>query len=184
MYDREEQALEIAAMRYRIIAEAVESDGTGITAAINTAASRNYIRPDSQVFAPSKRTLWRWVERYRIGGLRALMPKQRSDAGQNLSIRIDVLNRAVQLRQENHDRPTKTIIDIMEREKTVEPNTLKRSTLDRYLDRLGLSRRRLRRLGKKTYRQIRTDKPLELVIADFHHGPYVRVDHEGKASRA
>jgi putative transposase len=184
MDDREDRALEIAAMRYRILAEAAEADGAGVTAAIRNAASRDYLGPDGEVIAPSERTLWRWLERYRVGGLRSLMPKQRADAGQYHSIQVDVLERAAQLRQENHDRPTKTIIDILERQQVVGPGTLKRSTLDRHLDRLGLSRRRLRRLGKKTYRQVRTDEPLELVIADFHHGPYVRVGHEDKARRA
>lgn len=184
MDDREDRALEIAAMRYRILAEAAEADGASVTAAIREAASRNYLGPDGQVFVASERTLWRWLECYRVGGLRALMPQQRADAGQQRAIKVDVLERAAQLRQENPDRPTKTIIDILERQKVVGRRELKRSTLDRHLDRLGLSRRRLRRLGKKTYRQVATDVPLELVIADFHHGPYVRVGHEDKARRA
>lgn len=184
MDDREDRALEIAAMRYRILAEAAEADGAGVSAAIREAASRNYLGPDGQVFVASERTLWRYLERYRMGGLRALMPKLRADAGQQRAIELDILERAAQLRQENHDRPTKTIIDILERQHVVGQGALKRSTLDRHLDRLGLSRRRLRRLGKKTYRQVCTDAPLELVVADFHHGPYVRVGHEDKARRA
>jgi putative transposase len=184
MDDREDRALEIAALRYRIIAEAAEADGAGVTAELKDAASRNYLDLDGQVFVVSERTLWRWIERYRVGGLRALMPKQRSDARQVRAIKVEVLERAAQLRQENHDRPTKTIIDILQRQKVVKPGELKRSTLDRHLDRLGLSRRRLHRLGKKTYRQVRTDAPLELVIADFHHGPYVRVGHDDKARKA
>jgi putative transposase len=61
---------------------------------------------------------------------------------------------------------------------------LARSTLDRHLDKLGLSRIRLRRLGKTTYKKILTEAPFELVVADFHHGPYVRVGDDGQARRA
>ncbi|MFH2007989.1 MAG: hypothetical protein ABI333_15510 [bacterium] len=82
MDDREDRALEIAALRYRIIAEAAEADGTGVTAEIKDAASRDYLGLEGQVFVVSERTLWRWLKQYSAGGLRALMPKQRSDARQ------------------------------------------------------------------------------------------------------
>lgn len=176
--------MEIAALRYRIIAEAAETDGAGVTAEIKNASCREYLGLDGQVLDVSERTLWRWLEQYRLGGLRALMPKQRSDAREVRAINVEVLERAAQLRRENHDRPTKTIIDILQRQKVVKPGELKRSTLDRHLDLLGLSRRRLHRLGKTTYRQVRTDAPLELVVADFHHGPYVRVGLDDKARKA
>ena len=184
MDDREDRALEIAALRYRVIAEAAEIDGPGVSAEIDDAAGREYLGIDGQVLRVSPRTLWRWLDAYRVGGLRALMPKQRTDAGELRALSADLLERAAQLRQENHDRPTKTVIDILERQKVVQPGAVKRSTLDRHLDLLGLSRRRLRRLGKKTYRQVRTDAPLELVVADFHHGPYVRVGYDDKARKA
>jgi hypothetical protein len=95
-----------------------------------------------------------------------------------------VLDRAVELRGENHDRPTKTVIDILQRLEVVAVGTLKRSTLDRHLDHLEASRRRLHRLGVKTFQKILTTAPLELVIADFHHGPYVRLPGQERAQRA
>jgi hypothetical protein len=49
---------------------------------------------------------------------------------------------------------------------------------------MGLSRRRLHKLGKTLYRKILTEQPFELVIADFHHGPYVRVGDDDKAKKA
>jgi hypothetical protein len=42
----------------------------------------------------------------------------------------------------------------------------------------------LRTLGKKVFRKIETLVPLELVIADFHHGPYVRIPGEEHSRRA
>ena len=148
MDDREDRALEIAALRYRIIAEAAEADGTGVTAELKEAASRNYLGLDGQVFVVSERTLWRWLERYRVGGLRALMPKQRSDARQVRAIGVAVLERAAQLRRENNDRPTKTIIDTLQRSPEPVTRTELRSLLAVQNRRLGKALDRLEALGR------------------------------------
>jgi len=184
MTDWQNRALEIAAWRYRVIADAAEAQGQAVTAAILEAAALEHLGLDGQRVRISERTLWRWLAAYRCGGLAKLLPKQRSDADQLRALSPEVLARAAALRREKQrTRATKTIIDILVRTKKVAPHTVKRSTLDRHLDRLGLSRRRLGKLGKKTFGKVKTDAPFELVIADFHHGPYVR-DHQGQVRRA
>lgn len=184
MDDETERRLKIASFRYRVIAEAAELEGSGVASEIERAASKLYPGPDGQEVEVTARTLWRWLEAYRQGGLLALRPKARKDRGQLRAISPQVLEAAATLRRENEQRATKTIIDILERQKVVDKGELARSTLDRHLDRMGLSRRRLHRLGKTTYKKIRTDAPFELVIADFHHGPYVRVGDDDTARRA
>lgn len=181
--DDEDRRLQIASFRYRVIADAAESS-CGVTDAIEQAASRGYVDPMGCETTFDARTLWRYLQAYRQGGLKALAPAPRKDRGQLRAVSEPLLELAVGLRRENDERPTKTIIDILERRKLATPNALKRSTLDRHLARLGESRRQRRRLGKKTYRKIHTEAPFELVIADFHHGPYVRVGDEDKARRA
>jgi len=183
MIDEEERRLKIAALRYRVIAEAAENQ-SGVVAAIEQAASRSYPGLGLDLVEVTPRTLWRWLEAYRDGGLLALCPKARKDHGQLRAFSPEVLERAALLRRENEQRPTKTIIDILERTKVVDKGELARSTLDRHLDQMGLSRIRLHRLGKTTYKQIRTDAPFELIVGDFHHGPYVRVGEDERASRA
>jgi len=184
MREGEEKALEIASFRYRIIADAAEAVGGGVSAAIEAAAARQYVNLCGEKVRFRARTLWRWLKLYRRGGLNALRPHRRKDAGKLRSLPQTVLDQAVKLRKENEERPTKTVIDILERLKVVYPGSLKRSTLDRHLDHLGLSRRMLHRLGEKTFRKILTTAPLELVIADFHHGPYVRLLADERARRA
>lgn len=181
--DDEERRLQTASFRYRVIADAAEST-LGVTAAIEQAAARSYVDPTGCEATFEARTLWRYLQAYRQGGLKALSPARRQDCGQLRTVSEELLKLAVGLRRENDERPTKTIIDILERKRWVAPGSLKRSTLDRHLARLGESRRQRRRLGKKTYRKILTEAPFELVIADFHHGPYVRVGGEDKARRA
>jgi putative transposase len=184
MADAEERRLKIAALRYRIIAEAAESSGEGVSEAIKKAATRSFPDPDGQeLIEVTPRTLWRWLAAYRDGGLLALRPKARSDRGLLRAIPQEALEDAARLRRENENRPTKTIIDILERTHEVNKGQVARSTLDRHLDKMGLSRYRLRRLGKKTYKKILTEAPFELIVADFHHGPYVRVGDDGQVRR-
>jgi putative transposase len=184
MQDDDEHRLAIASFRYRVIAEAVEAQGEGVTDAIEQAATETYLDHDSREVQPKLRTLWRWLCAYRDGGLLALRPKARSDRGQLRALDREVLDRAVALRRDNQQRATRTLIDILERAHAVERGAIARSTLDRHLDRLGVSRRRLHSLGRKTYRKVHTDAPFELLIADFHHGPYVRVGWDDEARRA
>lgn len=184
MNDWEDRALEVASFRYRIIADAVEATGNGVTAAIKKAAECKYINHYGQSLQFSQRTLWRWLNAYRDFGLLALKPQRRNDVGESRALSADVLEQAVQLRKEKPQRSTKTLIDILERKKVVEPGSLKRSTLDRHLNHIGASRRILHSLGTKVFKKILTHAPLELVVADFHHGPYVRLPHEEHARRA
>ena len=184
MTEHEPRALEIASFRYRIIAAAAEAEGGGVSHAIAAAAARSSVHPAGHRVRFSSRTLWRWLARYQHGGLNALKPLRRKDAGTLRAVSQAVLDRAVERRGENNDRPTKTVIDILQRLKVVSVGTLKRSTLDRHLDHLGASRQRLHRLGVKTFQKILTTAPLELVIADFHHGPSVRTPGEDHGRRA
>lgn len=184
MSDWEDRAYEIASFRYRLIADAAEADGEGVAEAIKNAALRETIDQTGKACRYSERTLWRYVAAYRQGGLWALKPKQRKDTGTLRAFANETLATAIQLRRENKNRPTKTIIDILERLKKVAPHDIKKSTLDRHLQAHGVSRRSLHSLGEKVFRKILTNAPLELVIADFHHGPYVRVPGEDKARRA
>jgi putative transposase len=182
--DDDERALKIASFRYRLIADAAEAIDGGVTAAIEAAAAKPHIDPDGATITVVTRTLWRYLQSYKAGGIRALVPKERKDRGVLRGVSAEVLEQAAQLRREKDSRATKTIIDILVRKRTVKRDDLARSTLDRHLDRLGVSRQRLHRLGETTYRKILTEAPFELVIADFHHGPYVRVGSDDRARRA
>lgn len=181
----EERRLHVASFRYRVIADAAEAAAGDVTDAIEQAAARVYVNPTGSERRVSERTLWRWLSAYRTDRLVGLMPKSRYDRGQLRAFKREILDKAVQLRGgKNSKRPTKTIIDILVRLEMVARGELARSTLDRHLARLGMSRLQLGSLGETTYRKILTEAPFELVIADFHHGPYVRVGDEDKAQRA
>ena len=182
----DEYALEIAAFRHRVIAEAVEADKGEVTAAIEKAATVEYSAPRGLRCQPDVRTIWRWLATYRKGGLFALCPKVRADRGALRAFEPELLEQAVRLRREGKKdkRATKSVIDILVRQRSPEPLRIARSTLDRHFDRLGFSRRQLHALGRRPFTRIETNAPLELVVVDFHHGPYVRVGPHGEARRA
>jgi putative transposase len=195
--DFDDRALEIAAFRHHVIAEACEADEGEVAAAVHRAAAVEYSIPDGQRRRLDARTIWRWLAAYRRGGLLALCPQQRKDRGTLRAFAPAVLERAVALRREgkNEKRATASIIDILRRERdgatsqqdgaaNGELLSIARSTLDRHFDRLGVSRRQLRALGRRPFTRIETSAPLELVVVDFHHGPHVRVGPRGEVRRA
>jgi putative transposase len=179
----DEHALAIAAFRHRCLGAALEAEGEEIRPILQAEARQTRTDPTGRTRTVSMRTLARWLAAYRRGGLLALCPQRRKDHGTLRAISPDVFAQAQALRRQKPARPTKTIIDILVRQQHVAPLALARSTLDRHLARQGLSRHMLRSLGQKTFRRIETTAPFELVVADFHHGPYVRTA-DGRLRRA
>lgn len=172
--DRAERGLEIAAFRYRLLAEALElSSEDAVGAVLARIAAATHSDPWGRPVQCKARTLWRYLTAYRRGGLLALRPATRKDRGALRALAPEILSRAVALRQKVRSRSTSTLIDILEREQRVQPGQISRSTLDRHLQRLGCTRRLLRSLGQQVFRRIQTSGVFELVVCDFHHGPYV-----------
>ena len=62
---------------------------------------------------------------------------------------------------EQPNRSTETLIDIMERDNQVKKGALRRSTLDRHLDRASKSRRMLGVLGQKRHVRLFSQDPLD-----------------------
>jgi len=180
-----DRQLEIAAFRYRLLAPALDAEDGGVSALLKEAADRPHRNPDEVQVQVALSTLWKWLADYRRGGgLLALCPHPRKDRGVLRAFPPALMETAMRLRQENPQRSSSTIIDIMEREELVPVGAVARSTLDRHLDRQDLSRRRLGTLAKKTFRLIRTEAPFDLVVGDFHHGPSVRTGEDGTTRRA
>jgi putative transposase len=180
----DERSLQIAAFRHRLIAEAIEAEREELGEKLREAAARAHTDPRGHEVRPTVRTLWRWMSAYRRGGLLALCARVRRDKGNLRAFDEKLLERAAELRREKRSRSTATLIDILVRQKRTEPGKLAPSTLNRHLSRLGLSRIALRKLGQKTFRRIETTSPFDLVVGDFHHGPYVRVGQDDQARRA
>jgi len=184
MATNEHRPLEIAAFRHRLITAALESEGEGVAAALRESALRSHRNPDGEEGRVSLSTLWKWLAACRQGGLLALRPKGRQDRGSLRAFPKAVLDAAIKLRREVPKRSTTTILDILARSGVIQRGQVIRSTLDRHFDRAGFSRRRQGTMAMATFRLIETHAPLELVVGDFHHGPYVRVGPDDQVKRA
>ncbi len=169
--------------RYRLIAEAAEAPPGTRTALLREVAGAEHTGPDGRTLRVSLRTLQRWVQRFRRGGLVALGRAPRKDTGRLRALGEAAVARVIALRHEGTWRSTPTLIDIVERAGEVAQGSLRRSTLDRHLDRRGASRRMLHVLGEKRHVRLHFDHPLDFVLGDFHQGPYVRTA-TGEARRS
>jgi putative transposase len=168
--------LEWALFRYRLIAEAVESEKSARGKLLAAVAAEEHRGPGGAVVRVTLRTLERWVARYTARKLAGLTRAPRRDKGQTRGLTAAALERVTQLRKEEPSRSTPTLIDIVEREGTVSAGALKRSTVDRHLDKRGASRKLMHVLGTKRHVRLAFEHPMDFVVGDFHAGPYVRTD--------
>lgn len=174
---RDERAITLALFRYGVIAEAVERDGSApgqLTDLVREAAARTWYLPGKGAVTVTERTVWKWLAAYRAGGIEALTPRYRKDKGQRRVVSEAVLQRAIELRKEVPSRWTKTLMDALRLEGTLDGEpSFHRSTLDRHLDRAGASRRRMKVLGTRRTIKQKRERFGELWVGDYHHGPPV-----------
>lgn len=183
LLEDDEDALAAALFRYRLIAEAASAPKEARSRILADVAASEHVRPDGESVRVSRRTLSRWLARYLAGKLAGLVRRPRKDKGASRGLTSEALARAIALRREEPARSTPTLIDILERADEVARGALKRSTLDRHLDRLDASRRRMGVLGAKRHVRLAFEHPLDFVVGDFHVGPYV-CDGAGEIRRA
>jgi transposase len=147
----DDPALARALVRYRLIAEAAAAPRGARTALLVLAASKEVAWPDGRAVQVTVRTLQRWLARWQRGGFAALVRQPRKDKGRTRAITEAAIDRVIALRTEEPARSTPTLIDIVERAGEVAKGGLRRSTLDRHLDRRGASRRMMHVLGAKRH---------------------------------
>jgi len=163
-----------ALFRHGLIAEAIALPKGERAAKLREIADKEHTDPDGKTKCVDVRTLERWIQRFKKYGVTGLMRRPRKDRGRSRTITAAALERAIALRKEGTDRSTPTLIDILVRSGAVVKGTLRRSTLDRHLDKKSASRRMMHTLGDKRYVRLCFDHPLDFVVGDFHAGPYVR----------
>jgi putative transposase len=179
----DDKRLQQALFRYGLIAEPLALPKGARAAKLRKVAEGEHQTPDGTLVRVTVRTLERWMRDYKRYGPAGLMRRPRKDRGRTRAITEVALARAIALRKEGPDRSTPTLIDILERAGEVASGALRRSTLDRHLDKMSASRRLLHTLGAKRHVKLFFEHPLDFVVGDFHAGPYVRTD-TGELRRA
>jgi putative transposase len=171
-----ERHLALALFRYRLIAEALEAERGSRAEILRAVASEEHITPAGEPFRVTVRTLERWISNFGKKKLVGLVRATRKDKGKARALTEAAIERLIALRKEQTARSTPTLIDALERADEVAKGALKRSTVNRHLDRRGGSRRMLHVLGTKRHVRLVSPHPLFFVVGDFHDGPYVRLD--------
>lgn len=179
--DSEDRRRALALFRKDLLAE-LDEPGLPrgeISTRIAAIAAQTVVLPNGSEHRFSERTLWAWWSAYKKLGLTGLLPRERLDKGVPREITPELLAAAIEKRKEIPSRSTKTIIDVLERERVVAKGKLHRSTLDRHLELAGFSRRRLKTLGDKRYIRMLFEHPNDLWVGDYHEAPILWVPQTG-----
>jgi len=144
---------------------------------LEAAAARSYESPGGRRVRFTWRTLEGWLYRYNRGGLTALEPHPRSDAGTCRAISEAVAQHILALRREVPRRSVRVLIRAVERAKLVAPGTLAKSSVVRLLRAHGLSARP-RATPLRERRAFTVELPGDLWMGDAMHGPPV-FDQDG-----
>lgn len=132
----------------------------------------------------SERSLFRYEKNYRDGGFRALFPDQGTRRTGKFPDDYDgLIQKVAVLRRENPSRSIDRCIFILEQEGEVPKGLLKRSTVQRRLQKLGLGYRQIRKQAEnKKNSSARHQQPrrMMMVQADYKDGPKLPTGKNGK----
>ena len=165
MDDRRRQT---ALFRHAVIAELdfEEMPRGELSARIAALADKMFQTPSGRERSFTERTLWTWWGDYKEKGLEGLVPASRKSGPRELT--PELLEAAIAARKQVPTRSTVMVIRVLEAQKLVAPGKLRRSTLDRYFDSAGASRRRLKTLGNKVFTRLLFSHPNEFWVGDYH----------------
>lgn len=177
----DDQAEAIALHRWAVIAEAANSrlGSAERGRVVRAAAARTHAHPDGSQRRYSRNTLDRWIRAWRGGGLEALRPVERADAGA-VREHPELFEEAAALRLELASRSAAGIAEILWHRHGVR---VPERTLRAHLRRRGLSREALA-AEPKAFGRYEAERPNERWITDVLVGPWVphpRVDASVRA---
>jgi putative transposase len=160
LLDAEDPRTIVARFRFSVIAPLVvhKLDKGEQAHLLTDLSTRLWQTPDGESVRIHRRTLTRWLSRYRQFGFFGLMPEPRTDRGASIRLADAVVTRAIELRKEDPRRSVQTIIRILELEQLALPGTIKRSTLSHALCRHGVSRAEVHR-SEETFHKRQSDYP-------------------------
>ena len=142
---------------------------------------RRRLETEAKLHGVSVRSLRRHLANYKKRGFVGLKPKPRSRDSPD-AIDQEVFERAVALRKENPRRGVLTIIKTLERGGVIEKDEVKRSTLQRRFERIGLSRTTMKNYDDPAVASRRFQHPHRNCLwqTDIKEGPIV----DGRKTRA
>ena len=178
-----DRAERVALFRYAVISEAVNTKLTPSERGfiVRRLAAGVHVDGDGVERSFSRNTIDRWITAYRRGGLDALRPRPRVDAGRSRSDHARWLDEAARLRREVPGRSAAAIVDIVGRAHGV---WLSERTVRAHLARNGLHRAALSAEQVKVFGRFEASRPNEIWIGDVLVGPFVPHPRAAGSKRA
>lgn len=166
----DDEAEAIALHRWAVIAEAANPrlGPPERGRVVRAAAARHHAHPDGTLRRYSRNTIDRWLRAWRAGGLEALRPARRADAGV-VRRHPELLEEAAALRLELPSRSAAQIAEILWHRHGVR---VAQRTLRAQLRRRGLTRQALA-AEPKVFGRYEASRPNERWITDVLVGPWV-----------
>jgi putative transposase len=176
-----DQQQAVALHRWGVIAEAANLRLTPAErgAVVRAIAARAYLHPDGTERRYSRGTIDRWVRAWRAGGLDALKPAERSDAG-TVRAHPELFAEAAALRLELPSRSAGQIASILWHRHRIR---VSERTVRAQLRRAGLHREALE-AEPKVFGRYEADAPNDRWITDVLVGPWVPWPRVGASVRA
>lgn len=141
-----------------------------VVALCKEAASRVWEHPvDGRLVTLSWRTIEGWYYAHRAGGLDALMPGTRKDAGTSRAIRAGVADLLLRAKREKPRRSVRRLIKMLVRAGVVRKGELSRSSVHRLLQQHGISGRPGREGVTKERRAWSAEHAGDLWVGDALH---------------
>lgn len=166
---------EIALFRYGLIAPLIhDPPPKGLQEqALREIAAKTYRIPGSARTRVSLTSVRRYLQAYRAGGFEALRPPPRADRGAPRAFPPEVLERAIQLREEQPARTTPMLVELLRHDPTVSlARPLDAHTLSTHLRRRGKTRKLLARPAT-AFRRFEREHPNDLWQGDALVGPWL-----------
>ena len=185
--DENERDTEIALFRYGLIAPLLFSPlpSGQVEKALRQIASQSYTIPYSTRTRIGITTLRRYLKQYRQGGFEALRPRERTDKGKPRALTPEVLEKAIALRQEQPDRTTPMLVELLKRDPELKLSpALNAHTLTTHLREKGKTRRLLGQ-STRAFHRFERDEVNDLWQGDSMVGPWLPDPTQpGKKKRA
>jgi putative transposase len=170
-----------ALWRYGLISELLHGCSTGLTLAerLKEAAERTWNHPVHGLIRIKADTLRHWIYRYRKGGIGRLEDRPRRDKGKS-RVPKSIADKLTALRGEYPRATTERLLDILIEDGAWNAVRPSRSALYRLVELNGLKRKPAGAVIIQEAHAFAYDAFGQMWIADFLHGPKVRIGRQMK----
>ena len=166
----------IALFRHGLIARLLPKDLTPAQRAseLQRIASQQHTIPGTTRQRVAESTVRQWLRAYEQGGFDALIPKPRADTGEPRSLRAELVERLMQIKEQNPELGVRLIIEQARQEKLIgDDEHVPVSTVHRLFQRLGLMTPRTGQPSPQDRRRFAYERAGQLWMSDVMHGPSV-----------